>query len=132
MKKGYHANIESLTKENKNFRKVLYTAEHMQLVLMSLRPGEEIGAEVHEDNDQFFRFEAGEGKVIINGNEYEVVDGDTIIVPCGAEHNVVNIGNEDLKMYTIYSPAHHRDGTIHTTRAEALSDDEEFDGTTTE
>ena len=133
MKKGYHASIESLTKENVDFRRVLYTAEHMQLVLMSLLPGEEIGMETHPDNDQFFRFEAGEGKVFINGNEYEVVDGDTIIVPCGAEHNVINTSdNEALKMYTIYSPAHHKDGTIHTTKADALASDEEFDGVTTE
>lgn len=133
MKKGYHANIESLTKENVNFRRVLYTGEHMQLVLMSLLPGEEIGLETHPDNDQFFRFEAGEGKVIINGNEYEVVDGDTVVVPCGAEHNVVNSSDSQaLKMYTIYSPAHHKDGTIHQTKADALSDDEEFDGNTTE
>jgi mannose-6-phosphate isomerase-like protein (cupin superfamily) len=133
MKKGYHANIESLTKENVNFRRVLYTAEHMQLVLMSLLPGEEIGMETHPDNDQFFRFEAGEGKVFVDGNEYEVVDGDTVIVPCGSEHNVVNTSSdESLKMYTIYSPAHHKDGTIHQTKANALSDDEEFDGVTTE
>ena len=132
MKNGYHANIESLTKENSNFRKVLYTAEHMQLVLMSLLPGEEIGMETHPDNDQFFRFEAGSGKVFIDGNEYEVEDGDTIIVPCGSEHNVVNTGSGDLKMYTIYAPAHHKDGTIHKTKADALADDEEFDGGTTE
>src|ERR1035437_9076203 len=133
MKKGYHASIESLTKENVDFRRVLYTAEHMQLVLMSLLPGEEIGMETHPDNDQFFRFEAGEGKVLINGNEYEVVDGDTVIVPCGAEHNVINTSeSEHLKMYTIYSPAHHKDGTVHKTKADALSDDEEFDGGTTE
>ena len=132
MKKGYHANIESLTTENADFRRVLYTAEHMQLVLMSLLQGEEIGMETHPDNDQFFRFEAGEGRVLINGNEYEVVDGDTIIVPCGAEHNVINTGSEALKMYTIYSPAHHKDGTVHTTKADALADDEEFDGGTTE
>ena len=132
MKKGYHANIESLTKDNDNFRKVLYTGDHMQLVLMSLKPGEEIGMETHPDNDQFFRFESGEGKVFVNGNEYEVVDGDTVIVPCGSEHNVVNTGSNDLKMYTIYSPAHHRDGTIHSTKTDAMSDDEEFNGETTE
>lgn len=132
MKKGYHVNIESLTKENADFRRVLYTAEHMQLVLMSLLPGEEIGMETHPDNDQFFRFEEGEGKVFVNGNEYEVVDGDTVIVPCGAEHNVVNTGDKALKMYTIYSPAHHKDGTVHKVKANALTDDEEFDGATTE
>ncbi len=124
MKKGYHANIESLTTENSDFRRVLYTAEHMQLVLMSLKPGEEIGMETHPDNDQFFRFEAGDGKVLVNGNEYEVVDGDTVIVPCGAEHNVINTGSGDLKMYTIYSPAHHLDGTVHATKADALASDE--------
>jgi mannose-6-phosphate isomerase-like protein (cupin superfamily) len=133
MKKGYHANIESLTKENGDFRRVLYTAEHMQLVLMSLLPGEEIGMETHPDNDQFFRFEEGEGKVFVDGNEYEVMDGDTVIVPCGSEHNVVNTSESaDLKMYTIYSPAHHKDGTVHATKADAVADDEEFDGETTE
>ena len=133
MKRGYHSNIEALTINNTDFRRVLYTAEHMQLVLMSLLPGEEIGMEVHPDNDQFFRFEKGTGKVIINGNEYEVEDGDTIIIPCGSEHNVINTGElESLKMYTIYSPAHHKDGTVHATKADALASDEEFDGVTTE
>lgn len=133
MKKGYHSNIEALTINNTDFRRVLYTAEHMQLVLMSLLPGEEIGMEVHPDNDQFFRFEKGTGKVIINGNEYEVEDGDTIIIPCGSEHNVINTSElESLKMYTIYSPAHHKDGTVHPTKADALASDEEFDGITTE
>ena len=133
MKKGYHANIENLTTENTNFRKVLYTGEHMQLVLMSLPVGGEIGVEVHNDNDQFFRFEAGQGKVLINGNEYEVSDGDTVIVPAGAEHNVVNISeSEDLKLYTIYSPAHHKDGIVRATHDEAMANEAEFDGTTTE
>jgi len=133
MKKGYHANIENLTTENTNFRKVLYTGEHMQLVLMSLPVGGEIGMEVHKENDQFFRFEAGEGKVIINGNEYQVSDGDVIVVPSGAEHNVVNVSeSEDLKLYTIYSPAHHKDGIVRATREEAVANEVEFDGTTTE
>ena len=133
MKKGYHANIENLTKENKNFRKVLYTGEHMQLVLMSVAVGSEIGMEVHKDNDQFFRFEAGEGKVLINGNEYKVSDGDAIVVPAGAEHNVVNVSkNQELKLYTIYSPAHHKDGIVRSTRDEAMASEEEFDGKTTE
>lgn len=133
MKKGYHSNIEALTMDNTDFRRVLYTADHMQLVLMSLLPSEEIGMEVHPDNDQFFRFEKGNGKVIINGNEYEVVDGDTIVIPAGSEHNVINTGETDsLKMYTIYSPAHHKDGTVHVTKADALASDEEFDGKTTE
>lgn len=116
---GYHANIEEETLNNTNFRKVLYTAAHCQLVLMSLLPGEEIGMEVHPDNDQFFRFEKGQGKVIINGEETVVGDGWTAIVPAGAQHNVINTGAEDLKLYTIYSPAHHPDGTIHKTKAEA-------------
>lgn len=133
MKKGYYANIENLTTENTNFRKVLYTGEHMQLVLMSLPVGGEIGTEVHTDNDQFFRFEAGQGKVLINGNEYEVSDGDTVIVPAGAEHNVINVSeSEDLKLYTIYSPAHHKDGIVRATREEAVANEADFDGITTE
>ncbi len=131
MKKGYKDNIENLTTENNNFRKVLYTAEHCQLVLMSLLAGEEIGMEVHPDNDQFFRFESGTGKVFINDTVYDVKDGDAVIVPCGSNHNVV-AGDQGLKMYTLYSPAHHKDGTIHTTKIEAESSDEEFDGVTTE
>jgi mannose-6-phosphate isomerase-like protein (cupin superfamily) len=118
---GYHGNIEEETLNNSNFRKVLYTAPHCQLVLMSLLPGEEIGMEVHPDNDQFFRFEMGQGKVIINGEETEVKDGWTAIVPAGAQHNVINTGTEDLKLYTIYSPAHHPDGTVHKTKAEAMA-----------
>jgi mannose-6-phosphate isomerase-like protein (cupin superfamily) len=133
MKKGYKNNIEKLTLENDNFRKVLYTGAHSQLVLMALSSGEEIGMEIHKDNDQFFRFEKGEGKVIINGNEYVVGDGDAVIVPSGAEHNVINTSQtESLKFYTIYSPAHHKDGIVRATRAEAEADGPEFDGTTTE
>ncbi len=133
MMKGFNSNIEKDTRENENFRKVVYTGKHSQLVLMSLKPGEEIGMEVHKDNDQFFRFESGTGKVLIDGNEYAVSDGSAVIVPSGVPHNVINTGTDDLKMYTIYSPAHHKDGIIHSTRAEALADEEEhFDGTTTE
>jgi mannose-6-phosphate isomerase-like protein (cupin superfamily) len=131
MKKGYKDNIEKLTTENENFRKVLYTGEHCQLVLMSLLAGEEIGMEVHHDNDQFFRFEEGSGKVIINETEYAVVDGDAVIVPCGSNHNVI-AGDSGLKMYTIYSPAHHKDGIIRATKKEAEDIEEEFDGVTTE
>jgi mannose-6-phosphate isomerase-like protein (cupin superfamily) len=131
--KGYITNIEEGTLENENFRKVLYTAKHSQLVLMSLKPLEEIGMEVHPESDQFFRFEQGEGKVIIDGNEYEVKDGFAVIVPAGAQHNIINTSStEALKLYTIYSPAHHKDGTIHTTKAEAEANEEEFDGITTE
>ncbi len=131
--KGFNANIEKDTLANNNFRKVIYTAKHCQLVLMSLKPLEEIGMEVHQDNDQFFRFEKGVGKVIIDGNEYDIKDGSAIIVPSGAQHNVINVSKtDDLKMYTIYSPAHHKDGTIHETKAIAESSEEEFDGKTTE
>ncbi|MBU0546145.1 cupin domain-containing protein [Patescibacteria group bacterium] len=130
---GYKDNIEKLTLENNNFRKVLYTAKHSQLVAMSLEPNQEIGMEAHNDNDQFFRFEKGEGKVVVDGNEHVVGDGDAVIVPAGAMHNVINTSaSESLKLYTIYSPAHHRDGVVHTTKEEAEKDEEEFDDKTTE
>ena len=133
MKKGYKNNIEKLTLENDNFRRVLYTAGHCQLVLMSLKPKEEIGMEVHQDGDQFFRFEKGEGKVVINETEYVVGDGDTVIVPAGAMHNVVNTSTaEALKLYTIYAPPHHKDGVVRATKAEAEANGPEFDGATTE
>ena len=133
MKKGYKGNIEQLTLANNNFRQVLYTSKHSQLVLMSLRPNEEIGMEVHEENDQFFRFEKGQGKCIIDGNEYEIGDGVAIVVPAGAQHNVINISaTDDLKLYTIYSPAHHKDGVVRATKAEAEADGPEFDGATSE
>jgi len=131
MKKGFKQNIEDLTLSNDNFRKVLYTSAHCQLVLMSLLPGEDIGMEVHPDNDQFFRFEGGNGKVVIDETEYYVKDGDAVIVPCGANHNVI-AGDSGLKMYTIYSPAHHKDGIIRATKSDAESNEAEFDGTTTE
>ena len=130
--KGFSANIEQLTLANDNFRQVLYTAKHCQLVLMSLPVGGEIGSEVHDENDQFFRFEAGQGKVLIDGNEYAVSDGSAIIVPAGAEHNVINTGDEPLRLYTIYSPAHHKDGIVRATRQEAEANEEDFDGVTTE
>ena len=131
--KGFVQNIEKETQDNDNFRKVLYTAEHCQLVLMSLKPKEEIGMEVNTDNDQFFRFEKGQGKVIIDGNEYEISDGFAVIVPAGSEHNVVNISEtESLKLYTIYSPAHHKDQIVRVTKKDAETNEEEFDGTTTD
>lgn len=131
--KGYKDNIEKLTLSNDNFRQVLYSGPHSQLVLMSLKPNEEIGMEVHEDNDQFFRFEKGNGKVVIDGNEYEVANGDAVVVPAGAEHNVINLSGEaDLKLYTIYSPAHHKDGIVRKTKEEAEANEAEFDGVTTE
>lgn len=131
--KGFCKNIEEMTLENDNFRKVLYTGKHSQLVLMNLLPSEEIGMEVHPGNDQFFRFEKGTGKVIIDGNEYEVGDGMAALVPAGAEHNVINVSEHDeLKLYTIYSPAHHKDGVVRKTKVEANADGPEFDGVTTE
>jgi mannose-6-phosphate isomerase-like protein (cupin superfamily) len=131
--KGYNANIEEMTLENSDFRRVLYTASHSQLVLMSLRPNEEIGLEVHEDNDQFFRFESGEGRVEIDGNVYEVEDGSAIVVPAGAEHNVVNTSSErELKLYTIYSPAHHQKDVVRATKAEAEADEADYDGQNSE
>ncbi len=130
---GYHGNIEELTLANSYFRQVLHTSKNFQLVVMALKPNEEIGFEVHEENDQFFRFEAGNGKAIIDGTEYELKDGDVIIVPKGAKHNIVNMSDSDyLKFYTIYGPPHHMDKTIHKTKEDALAAEEEFDGVTSE
>jgi mannose-6-phosphate isomerase-like protein (cupin superfamily) len=131
--KGFKIQIEQSTLSNQNYRQVLYTGHHTQLVLMSLLPGQEIGMEIHHENDQFFRFESGEGKVIIDGNEYVVKDGDAVIVPSGAEHNVINTSQEHpLKLYTLYSPPHHQDKLIRATKEEADSMGVEFDGKTTE
>lgn len=131
--KGFTANIETATKTNSNFRKVLYAGKHSQLVLMSLLPNEEIGMETHPDNDQFFRFEEGQGKCIIDGNEYPVKSGDAVIVPAGAKHNIINVSSSlGLKLYTLYSPAHHKDGIVRATKAEAEQNPPEFDQVTTE
>jgi mannose-6-phosphate isomerase-like protein (cupin superfamily) len=116
---GFYGNIETLTLQNTNFRKVLYTGKYAQLVVMSLKPGEAIGMEVHPEVDQFFRFESGRGKVIIDGAEQVVQENEAVIVPAGSQHNVINSGDEPLKLYTIYSPPNHPDGTIHKTKAEA-------------
>ncbi len=133
MKKGYQGNIETLTLENTNFRKVLYTATGCQLVLMSLLPKEEIGFETHTENDQFFRFEKGKGRVLVDETEYVVGDGDAVIVPMGARHNVINTSDtEDLKLYTIYTPPHHKDGIVRKTRTEADADAPEFEGVLSE
>ncbi|CAN5639703.1 cupin domain-containing protein [soil metagenome] len=129
---GYKGNIEQLTLGNDNFRKVLYTAHNLQLVLMSLEVGEDIGMETHMKNDQFFRFESGMGKCVIDNNEYDVGEGDAIVVPAGAKHNIINTGNTAFKMYTIYGPPNHRDGTLRKTKKDAESKAEEFDGKTTE
>lgn len=130
--KGFIDDIETLTEDNTDFRRVLYTGAHLQLVLMALQPGEEIGEEVHEDRDQFFRIEDGEGEVWIDGVRTSVKDDDAIIVPAGARHNVVNTGSELLKLYSIYGPPEHRDGVVHKTKAEAEAGEEHFDGKTTE
>lgn len=132
MKKGYVDNIEKATLENDLFRKVLYTGEHLQLVAMTLQPGEEIGAETHDDRDQFFRVEEGQGEIQIDGKSHKVEDDFGIIVPAGALHNVINRGDGPLRVYTIYGPPEHRDGTVHKTKAEADGDHEHFDGKTTE
>lgn len=119
---GFYTHIEIETLENTFFRKVLFTGPNSQLVLMALQPNEDIGSEVHPENDQFFRFEAGEGKVVIGDEEYVVKDGDSVVIPAGTEHNIINTSStEMLKMYTIYSPGHHPDGTIHQTKAEAMA-----------
>jgi len=131
--KGFKSNIEKDTLGNSDFRRVLYTGKYSQLVLMKLKPGEEIGEEVHKAIDQFFRFEKGEGVVSIDGVKHKVADGDAFIVPAGAKHNVTNTSKTKvLKLYTIYSPPEHIDGTIRKTKAEALAKPEEFDGKTTE
>lgn len=130
--KGYIENIEKVTLENELFRKVLYTAHNSQLVLMSLKPGEEIGKEIH-DLDQFIRCEAGEGKAVLDDVEHSLSDGYAIVVPSGAEHNIINTSaTESMKLYTVYSPPNHKDGTVHATKADAKAREEHFDGATTE
>jgi mannose-6-phosphate isomerase-like protein (cupin superfamily) len=129
--KGFVQNIEDLAVSNDNFRQVLYTAKHSQLVLMSLRAGEEIGAEVHQ-LDQFFRVEQGTGEVVLDGHRTSINAGFAIVVPAGANHNIINTGGVPLKLYTVYSPPNHRDGVVHQTRVEAEADSEHFDGKTTE
>lgn len=132
-KKGYKTDLESAAKRNNDFRRVLYTAGNSQLVLMSLKPGEDIGEEVHHDRDQFFRFEKGNGAVVINGKRHAVKDGSGVIVPAGARHNVINTSKTaKLKLYTIYSPPEHQDKVVRRTKAAAMAKPEEFDGRTTE
>jgi mannose-6-phosphate isomerase-like protein (cupin superfamily) len=132
--KGYCENIEERTLENEDFRRVLYTGKNLQLVLMTLQPGEEIGEEVHEDRDQFFRIEQGAGTVYIDGVGNEVEDDFAVIVPAGARHNVVNTGGEPLQLYTIYGPPEHKDGTVHEDKAQAERDhdNDHWDGKTSE
>jgi len=124
--KGYLDNIEEITLNNKYFRKVLFTGQNMQLVVMSIDPNEDIGSEIHNQNDQFLRVEAGEGQVIIDGQEGKIEDGSAIIIPAGAEHNIINTSpDKPLKLYTLYAPPHHKDGVIHQTKSEALADEED-------
>ena len=129
--KGFVQDIEGIATENEAFRRVLYTAKNCQLVVMALKPGEEIGAEVHH-LDQFFRVEAGRGEAVLDGVRTAIRAGFAVLVPAGTNHNIVNTGTEPLKLYTIYSPPNHRDGVVHTTRADAEVDNEHFDGKTTE
>lgn len=129
---GFVEDIEELTEENTDFRRVIYTGKHLQLVLMALRPGDEIGEEVHEDHDQFFRVEKGKGEVWIDGVRTKIKSDDAIIVPAGAKHNVINTGDKALRLYTIYGPPDHKDGVVHKTKADAKASEEHFDGTTTE
>jgi len=131
MKTGYVKDIESLAISNKEFRKVLYTAQHCQLVVMALKPKEEIGMEVHK-LDQFFRVEEGSGEAVLDGARTAIHAGFAVIVPAGTNHNIINTGNVPLKLYTLYAPPNHRDGVVHATRADAEADHEHFDGKTTE
>src|SRR5512135_2832214 len=124
--KGYKVNIEKIVAANKFFRQVMYTAKNTQLVVMNLKADEEIGMEVH-DVDQFFRFEEGKGKAVVDGNEYDITSGDVLIVPAGARHNIINTSKEDeLKLYTLYCPPHHKDGVIHEDKKTAEADKEHF------
>lgn len=129
---GFIDNIETLTTENTDFRRVIYTGKYLQLVLMALKPGEEIGEEVHADHDQFFRIESGSGEVLIDGRRTPIKDDDAILVPAGARHNVFNTGEASLTLYTLYGPPEHHEGVVRATRAEAEAKEEHFDGTTTE
>ena len=130
--KGFVDDIEELTESNKDFRRVLYTGKHLQLVLMSLKPGEEIGEEVHDTHDQFFRIEKGKGEVLIDGKTHKIKADYGVIVPAGARHNVINTGDKALRLYTLYGPPEHRDGIVRATKAEAEASEEHFDGVLTE
>ena len=129
--KGFVQDIEKIAVANSEFRRVIYTAQHCQLVVMALKPKEEIGAEVHH-LDQFFRVEEGTGEAVLDGVRTPIQAGFAIVVPAGANHNIINTGNAPMKLYTLYAPPNHRDGVVHHTRAEAETDNEHFDGKTTE
>ena len=128
---GFIQDIESLAVKNDDFRQVIYTAKFSQLVLMALKPKEDIGAEVHK-LDQFFRVEAGSGEAVLDGVRTPIREGFAVVVPAGTNHNIINTGNVPMKLYTLYSPPNHRDGVVHHTRADAVADNEHFDGKTTE
>jgi mannose-6-phosphate isomerase-like protein (cupin superfamily) len=129
--KGFVKDIEAITVENSEFRRVLYTAQHCQLVVMALKPKEEIGEEIHK-LDQFFRVEQGTGVAVLDGVTTTIAAGFAIVVPAGVKHNIANTGSEPMKLYTLYAPPNHRDGVTHHTRGDALADSEKFDGKTTE
>jgi mannose-6-phosphate isomerase-like protein (cupin superfamily) len=130
--KGFVGDIEDRAEKNTDFRRVIYTGKHLQLVLMSLQPGEDIGEEVHHDGDQFFRIEKGEGEALIDGKRSRIKGDDAVLVPAGARHNIINSGDKPLRFYTLYGPPEHRDGTVRSTKADAKRMKEHFDGKTTE
>jgi mannose-6-phosphate isomerase-like protein (cupin superfamily) len=130
--KGFVGDIEAMTEQNSDFRRVLYTAHNLQLVLMSIAPGGEIGEEVHSDGDQFFRVEEGKGEIWIDDHRTAIEDDSAMVVPAGARHNIKNTGRKPLKLYTLYGPPAHADGTVHVTRADAMASKEHFAGKTTE
>jgi mannose-6-phosphate isomerase-like protein (cupin superfamily) len=130
--KGFVDDIEDMTEHNSDFRRVLYTGKNLQLVLMAIEPGDEIGDEVHSEHDQFFRIEKGKGEVWVDGRKTEIESDFAILVPAGARHNIKNTGSEPLKLYTVYGPPEHADGTVHATRADAMASQEHFAGQTTE
>ena len=130
--KGFVGDIEDQAEDNSDFRRVIYTGKNLQLVLMSLKPGEDIGEEVHNDRDQFFRVEKGKGEVLIDGKRSKIKDNDAVLVPAGARHNIINTGEKPLRLYTLYGPPEHRDGTVHATKADAQGLKEHFDGKVSE
>ncbi len=130
--KGYVADIEKLTEDNHDFRQVLYTGSNLQLVLMALKPGQDIGMETHETHDQFFRIEKGRGAAVIDGVTHKVKDGDCVVVPAGAAHNLTNTGDKPLRLYTLYGPPEHMDHLVQKKKAEAEASHEAFDGVATE
>ena len=130
--KGFVGDIEDQAEGNSDFRRVIYTGKNIQLVLMSLKPGEDIGEEVHKDRDQFFRIEKGKGEVLIDGKRSKIKGDDAVLVPAGARHNILNTGEKPLRLYTLYGPPEHRDGTVHATKSDAQRMKEHFDGKTSE